>query len=75
MSDLDKHFDSWFDELEGFAFRSERAMEAFGVRNHDEFYLMQRWLKAAFRAGMQAAYREQMEHALKKLGEDARLVD
>lgn len=73
--ELEKHFDEWFDELEGFALRSERAMQAFGVKNHDEFFLMQRWLKAAFRAGMLAAYREQMEHALKQLGEDARLVD
>ena len=73
--ELEKRFNEWFDELEGFAFRSERAMEAFGVKNHDEFFLMQRWLKAAFRAGMQAAYKDQANYALKQLGEDARLVD
>ena len=73
--ELEKHFDEWFDELEGFGLRCQRAMEAFGVRNHDEFYLMERWLKAAFLAGMEAAYKDQANYALKKLGEDARLVD
>lgn len=46
------NFDEWFEELEGFAFRSERFLDDYehSIDTRD-YKTMQKWLRSAFEAG------------------------
>lgn len=48
-------FDEWFDELEGYSFRSERFYDDFEyaakTKNYD---LMKQWLRAAYEMGKES---------------------
>jgi len=53
--EIDKQFDEWFYELEGFVFRSERFWDDFdyakGSKNNQS---MVKWLRSAFQVGYDA---------------------
>lgn len=48
-------FEEWFNELEGFGFRSERLYETLVDQSHPDFRAqLGQWLRAAFDAGRSA---------------------
>lgn len=50
--DLNKKFEDWFDELEGFSFRSERAIDdLFYASETNNVEMIRQWMYAAFEAG------------------------
>ena len=50
--EIKKHFDEWFYELEGFAFRSERFWDDFDyAKESKNNQLMVKWLRTAFEVG------------------------
>ena len=56
--EIDKQFDEWFYELEGFVFRSERFWDDFdyakGSKNNQS---MVKWLRSAFQVGYEQGQR------------------
>lgn len=45
-------FDAWFDELEGFVFRSERFYDDFDfAANTKDYQVIVKWLQAAYEVG------------------------
>lgn len=66
MNTPNPQFDKWFNELEGYGFRSERFycdLDSFGISyknqdfNREKYYesqiMMKKWLEAAFEVGKQ----------------------
>lgn len=51
-----KTFDDWFDELEGYSYRSERFWDdlEYGAQGRD-YALIKQWLKTAWEIGYQSA--------------------
>lgn len=50
--EIDKQFDEWFYELEGFVFRSERFWDDFDyAKDSKDTQSMVKWLRTAFRVG------------------------
>jgi hypothetical protein len=48
----DKEFDAWFEELEGYSFRSERFYDDFDYASKTKDYkIIIQWLKTAFETG------------------------
>jgi len=51
-NNLTSAFNDWFDELEGYAFRSERFWDDFDYAvKSKEYDLIRQWLLAAFKQG------------------------
>lgn len=49
---MQEQFDKWFNELEGFSFRSERAIDdLFYASETNNVEMIKQWLYAAFEAG------------------------
>jgi hypothetical protein len=50
--DLNEKFEDWFHELEGFSFRSERAIDdLFYASETNNVEMIRQWMYAAFEAG------------------------
>ena len=48
-------FDEWFDELEGYSYRSERFYDDFDyAANTKNYNLMKEWLIAAYKVGKES---------------------
>ena len=56
---IDKQFDEWFGELEGYSFRYERFWDDFDqAKNKNDYYTvksMVQWMKTAFAMGYYAS--------------------
>lgn len=53
--EIDKQFDEWFYELEGFVFRSERFWDDFDyAKDSKDTQSMVKWLRTAFEMGYDA---------------------
>jgi len=53
--EIDKQFDEWFYELEGFVFRSERFWDDFDyAKDFKDTQSMVKWLRTAFEIGYDA---------------------
>ena len=53
--EIDRQFDEWFYELEGFAFRSERFWDDFDyAKDSKDTQSMVKWLRTAFEMGYDA---------------------
>jgi hypothetical protein len=51
---MNKGFDDWFYELEGFVFRSERFWDDFESKNRDS---MLEWMRTAYQMGYEEGQR------------------
>jgi len=51
---MNKGFDDWFYELEGFVFRSERFWDDFESKNRDS---MLEWMRTAYQMGYEVGQR------------------
>jgi hypothetical protein len=51
-----KTFDDWFDELEGYSYRSERFWDDFEYASQTKDYpMIKKWLKTAWEIGYQTS--------------------
>lgn len=57
--EIEKQFDEWFGELEGYSFRSERFWDDFDqAKNKNDYYTvksMVQWMRTAFAMGYYAS--------------------
>ena len=52
---IEKHFDAWFEEMEGYSFRYERFWDDFDyAKESKNNQLMVKWLRTAFEMGYYA---------------------
>ena len=55
-SKIEKHFDAWFEEMEGYSFRYERFWDDFDyAKGSKDNQSMVRWLRTAFEMGYYAS--------------------
>jgi hypothetical protein len=53
--EIKKQFDDWFNEMEGYCFRSERFWDDFDyVKDSKENQIMVKWMRTAFQVGYDA---------------------
>jgi len=58
--EIKKQFDDWFNEMEGYCFRSERFWDDFDyVKDSKENQIMVKWLRAAFQVGYDAGQKHE----------------
>ncbi|MFZ9740787.1 MAG: hypothetical protein ACO3CQ_02725 [Candidatus Nanopelagicaceae bacterium] len=59
---MQEQFDQWFNELEGYSFRSERLIDdLYYAADTKDVSTIITWIKAAFEEGYKAAKEEQNE--------------
>lgn len=56
--ELEHEFNEWYQDLEGFHLRCERVWEELDIDSRDQYFMLNRWLLAAFEAGAKAAYKD-----------------
>ena len=53
---IEKHFDAWFEKMEGYSFRYERFWDDFDyAKGSKDNQLMVKWLRSAFEVGYYAS--------------------